>query len=35
MVTLTDDVYYSKNEVSFVDELTEGQKENLKAWRKY
>jgi predicted metalloprotease with PDZ domain len=35
MVTLTEDVYYSKNEVCFVDELTEGQKENLKAWRKY
>ena len=35
IVTLTDDVYYSKNEVSFVDELTEGQKENLKSWRKY
>jgi predicted metalloprotease with PDZ domain len=35
MVTLTDEVYYSKNEVSFVDELTDVQKENLKAWRKY
>ncbi len=35
MVTLTEDVYYSKNEVYFVDELTEGQKKNLKAWRKY
>lgn len=34
-VQLTDEFYYSRNEVSLVEEVTNEQRENLKSWRGY
>ena len=33
VVNLTNEFYYSKNEISFVEKLTKEQKENLRSWR--
>ena len=35
LVDLTEEFYFSRNMVSFVNDLTERQKENVKAWRGY